>query len=168
MPYAAPRFCPASGCAVLTDGSRCEAHRKARHVSVDARRKSPYQRGYDRAWQRLRKMKLAADPMCQIRTHCASKPLIYQIAVEVDHIIPIHDRPQLRLVWTNLQSSCHSCHSAKSLREMRERNGTTTSAEACLERPGRRIVFLNDINGLPPVPPNSCVREIRIGGGDED
>ena len=44
--------------------------------------------------------------------HTGSTP-----ATEVDHIIPIEQRPDLRLVMENLQSACHRCHSAKTVRE---------------------------------------------------
>jgi 5-methylcytosine-specific restriction protein A len=91
---------------------RCTQHAR-KH---EQERGSASARGYDRTWQRLRRMKLAADPFCEIRTHC--KGLIPDnVATEVDHIIPIAERPDLRLVWSNLQSSCTPCHSAKTMRE---------------------------------------------------
>lgn len=31
----------------------------------------------------------------------------------VDHIIPIRQRPDLRLAWRNLQSLCDPCHRVK-------------------------------------------------------
>ena len=56
---------------------------------------------------------MKASPFCQIRTHCRELPLREQIATEVDHMVPIRQRPDLRLVWESLQSICHRCHSAK-------------------------------------------------------
>ena len=61
-------------------------------------------------------MKLAADPFCQIETHCKGM-MPDNVATEVDHIIPIRQRPDLRLVWSNLQSACRACHSAKTWAE---------------------------------------------------
>lgn len=58
-------------------------------------------------------MKLAQDPLCQIKTHCIG----ITAAVEVDHVVPIRERPDLRLDMSNLQSVCHACHSAKTARE---------------------------------------------------
>jgi 5-methylcytosine-specific restriction enzyme A len=117
MPSAAPRFCPAPGCPVLTNGGRCQAHRRARHAAIDARRGSPSARLYDRTWQLLRKLKLATDPWCEIKTHCATLPLIQQLASEVDHIQTVRDHPELRLVWSNLRSACKRCHSARTMRD---------------------------------------------------
>lgn len=79
-------------------------------------RGSAHARGYDRNWEKLRRMKLAANPICEIQTHC--KGMIPEsAAVEVDHRIPIREQPDLRLDWDNLQSACKSCHSAKTWRE---------------------------------------------------
>ena len=112
------RPCSAPGCPELVSGtSRCPKHQKARQRQHDERRGSPSKRGYDAAWRGLRKLKLLADPFCQICTHCADKPLCEHVATEVDHIIPIAERPDLRLEWSNLQSACRACHSAKTMRE---------------------------------------------------
>ena len=97
---------------------RCPAHTKAK-AAIAPPRLSPSKRGYDGAWERLRKIKLAADPMCQIQTHCGDRSITRQVATEVDHIIPIAERPDLRLDYDNLQSACKSCHSAKTARENR-------------------------------------------------
>jgi len=64
-------------------------------------------------------MKLAANPWCEIKNLCRESPLILQVATEVDHIEPIAKHPELRLVWSNLQSACRPCHSAKTLNELR-------------------------------------------------
>ena len=116
MPVGVLRPCAAPGCAALVERGYCRAHRWV----IDARRGSPSARGYDRTWQRLRKLKLAANPLCEIGTHCANLPITRRLATEVDHIIPIRDRPDLRLVWSNLQSACHRCHSAKTLAEIQK------------------------------------------------
>jgi 5-methylcytosine-specific restriction protein A len=100
MPDAPPRPCPQPGCPALVKSGYCEAHRpKARKTS---------ERGYDGAWRKLRRFKLATDPVCQIRTHCQG-----MVATEVDHIIPISVRPDLRLELSNLQSACKPCNAAK-------------------------------------------------------
>src|SRR5688500_15054997 len=115
MPYAAKLACTFPGCAALVNKSGlCPEHKRQRWQRIDRERGSGFARGYDRAWQRLRELKLKADPFGEIQTHCKDLPLHRRIATEVDHIIPIAERPELRLVWTNLRSSCHSCHSAKS------------------------------------------------------
>jgi 5-methylcytosine-specific restriction enzyme A len=102
--------CAEIGCAVLVPVGtpRCVAHGRVQ----EARRGSTVSRGYDADHRRLRKAKLAVDPFCQIRTHCQGA-----IANEIDHIIPISQRPDLRLEWTNVQSACKPCNVAKRNRE---------------------------------------------------
>jgi 5-methylcytosine-specific restriction protein A len=74
------------------------------------------QRGYDDDWYAddgPRMEALIRDRFtCQIRTHCNGA-----WTNEVDHIIPIEERPDLRLDLSNLQSACKPCHSAKTMRE---------------------------------------------------
>ena len=65
-------------------------------------RESPSRRGYGRAWQRTRLVKLALDPFC---ADCGEP------ATEVDHVIALarggsHDP-------ANLMSLCKSCHARK-------------------------------------------------------
>ena len=116
MPLTTPRPCAAPGCPELVERGYCRVHRRA----IDARRGSPSARGYDRTWQRLRKLKLAANPFCEIGTRCANLPITRRLATEVDHILPIRDRPDLRLAWSNLQSACRPCHSAKTKAELQK------------------------------------------------
>jgi 5-methylcytosine-specific restriction protein A len=74
----------------------------------DQWRGSAASRGYDAAWRALRKAKLAADPLCW---WCCCEGILTP-ANTVDHIIPISERPALRLVWSNLRSGCKRCHDA--------------------------------------------------------
>ncbi len=128
MPLAAPRFCPMPGCPELTKGERCEAHRRALYAVNDAGRGSPAQRGYDRAWRRVRALKLSIDPLCELRTHCPKFSFGSQIATEVDHILTIRERPDLRLVFSNLRSACRSCHSARTMKDsVASKGGGSTS-----------------------------------------
>lgn len=62
-------------------------------------------------WQRLRKAKLARDPLCQ---YCPPGRLTP--ATEVDHIVPIA-RGGDALDWDNLKSACRPCHSSKTALE---------------------------------------------------
>lgn len=39
-------------------------------------------------------------------------------ANEVDHIVPMRDRPDLRLAWWNLRALCKSHHSRKTAHEV--------------------------------------------------
>jgi 5-methylcytosine-specific restriction protein A len=84
-----------------------------RRTASDRHRPSPAQRGYDGAWRRLRTAHLQANPLC---AHCLKMGII-RVAEVVDHIIPISERPDLRLDPDNLQSLDAQCHNAKTARE---------------------------------------------------
>lgn len=63
-------------------------------------------RGYDKDWWRLRATIMREKPPCR----CGAP------AEVLDHIIPIRQRPDLRLVRTNLQPLCRQCHATKTNR----------------------------------------------------
>ncbi len=115
MPHRPPHPCAHPGCSVLVDGgeSRCPEHRRQATREREQRRESSTARGYDYAWQRLRRRKLQVDPLC-VGFKSQGRASLGQ---EVDHIIPLSQRPDLRLVWENLQSLCGRCHAAKSAAE---------------------------------------------------
>lgn len=98
------RPCCEQPCANLVEKGCCAVHEKARNAS----RGTTAQRGYGSDWERVRLAKLAANPICEIRTECQGA-----IATQVDHIVPIERRPDLRLEWANLQSCCKACNVAK-------------------------------------------------------
>lgn len=122
MAIAPPRVCSAPGCYALAYGSpRCPAHPyeprprprwSARDRERDLARGSAAERGYDGAWHRLRRAYLATHPLC---AECQRAGRV-RAAEEVDHVIPIAERPDLRLVWSNLQSLCKPCHRRKTAR----------------------------------------------------
>lgn len=118
-PNAPARPCVYPGCpdyAVPGGRGRCQTHAQQAVRAADQARGKTADRGYDATWRKLSALKLKRNPRCEIRTHC--KGLIPDdAAVEVDHIIPIRERPDLRLSWSNLQSACKACHSAKTARE---------------------------------------------------
>lgn len=112
MPALPKRPCAyPGGCTELVESGCCAKHQRA----ADRARGTTAERGYAKGWPRVRSAKLAADPFCQIRTHCQGA-----MATEVDHIVPISERPDLRLEWSNLQSSCKACNVAKRNRRARE------------------------------------------------
>jgi 5-methylcytosine-specific restriction protein A len=82
-----------------------EARRKA---ALDQRRPSAAARGYDRAWQRCRRLFLEKNPTCAM---CGAK------ATEVDHVISVRERPDLRLSWSNLRAMDARCHSRRTALE---------------------------------------------------
>lgn len=101
------RFCAAPDCPARVPNGYCPSHKP-----VDAR-PTAEARGYDSKWRKLSKTYIAAHPLCQLNERCKHPTL----ATEVDHILPIRTHPELRLVWSNLQSLCHPCHVAKTWRE---------------------------------------------------
>lgn len=115
MPRRPPHPCAHSGCGALVHGAegRCTRHRRQVARERDDRRDTSTSRGYGSDWQRLRKRKLQADPLCE---GCKDRGRA-TLACEVDHIIRIVERPDLRLDWANLQSLCSRCHAAKSAAE---------------------------------------------------
>jgi 5-methylcytosine-specific restriction enzyme A len=69
-------------------------------------RQSAWRRGYDADWRRTRNQHLHIEPLCRI---CKARGYITP-ANTVDHIIPITERPDLRLDHDNLRSLCATCH----------------------------------------------------------
>ena len=81
--------------------------------AFDQRRGSSTERGYDRAWRKVRLAFLQAHPLCLF---CQNEGQITPAEV-VDHIKTIEDRPDLRLDETNLRSLCKSHHDSRTARE---------------------------------------------------
>lgn len=81
----------------------------------DQWRGSAASRGYDRRWQKCRRAFLAAYPLCLF---CYEQGRLTP-ANEVDHILTIKERPDLRLDWSNLRPLCKPCHSARTARDQR-------------------------------------------------
>ena len=71
-----------------------------------APRPSP-SRVYDRAWQRLRLSTIADQPLCRF---CLDEGVMTPTD-EIDHIVPVAQRPDLRLDPSNLRGLCKSHHS---------------------------------------------------------
>jgi 5-methylcytosine-specific restriction endonuclease McrA len=79
---------------------------KARKSAIDKRRPSARERGYDKDWYRFRDAFLTAFPRC-CHPGCAER------ATEVDHIISVRDRPDLRLSQSNCRPFCKPHHSKR-------------------------------------------------------
>lgn len=116
MPSRAPTACRRPGCRGLVRGGVCSVCGDLRRITAaehDERRGDATERGYDARWRRLRKMHLAAEPLCRM----CGRP-----ADLVDHITPIRDGGE-RLDDDNLQSLCRSCHDEKTQEDVRKRRG---------------------------------------------
>lgn len=82
--------------------------RRVRDSNYDAGRPSAARRGYDRRWRKVRKKKLALDPLCE---HCKLRGRTTP-ATDVDHVVPLN-RGGAGYAMSNLQSLCRSCHNRK-------------------------------------------------------
>jgi len=74
-----------------------------------AKRKKSVARGYDWDWIQLSRAYRKRFPLCN---DCE----LLTPATEVHHIQKIEDRPDLRLVPSNLMALCRSCHTARTLK----------------------------------------------------
>lgn len=112
MPSVAPRPCSWPGCGrLVSGGGACPQHAKLQ----DRRRGKTAERGYDAAHRRLREAVLAEFPVCQVQLVCCGA-----MATDLDHIIPIEQRPDLRLVRSNVRSSCKACNVARAHQNARK------------------------------------------------
>lgn len=111
MPRKAPTNCKRAMCpGVVRDGicSVCGDHRKEKRKRYDSKRKGV--RYADRRWRKLRRMVLAAQPLCaDCQTHGRTT-----LATDVHHIVAKKDGGTD--AWDNLQALCHSCHSRRTAR----------------------------------------------------
>jgi 5-methylcytosine-specific restriction protein A len=85
------------------------------YARVGEARPGARQRGYDAAWEALRREVIAAQPVCSV-PGCGSAERL-----NVDHIVPVRAAPHRRLDRTNLRVMCQACHSAHTARTARGR-----------------------------------------------
>jgi len=102
--------CSNQPCSNFGSGGPCAEHAR----QYEQHRGSARARGYDGTWDRLRLIVLAEEPICG---ECQAEGFIVP-STEVDHIIPIAQRPELRLVRSNLQGLCKPHHSTKTVAEL--------------------------------------------------
>ena len=113
MPTKPKKLCAVPGCPnIINVGETyCAEHLKLKRKFGDRRRGSASSRGYDRNWQRLRKLVLHSEPLCR---EC-KRPGRHTPATEVDHIVPLAAGGTND--FENLQPLCHECHSRKTATE---------------------------------------------------
>src|SRR5690349_11441791 len=58
-----------------------------------------------RAWRNLRDQVVAEEPLCQLRLSVCTG-----LSETADHIVTVHDRPDLAMERANLRGSCHACN----------------------------------------------------------
>lgn len=72
------------------------------------------QKNYDNNWRKFSKAYRKKHPFCK---ECLQKGVYNSDNLEVDHIIPITQRPDLKYSETNLQTLCKSHHAQKTYTE---------------------------------------------------
>jgi 5-methylcytosine-specific restriction protein A len=120
MPSALPKRCGYPRCPRLTRGRYCDEHLPLARRYWDERRGSTKERGYDSDWERIAERRRDLD--CCLCQMCLLEGLV-RAAKIVDHIIPIHVRPDWRLEIGNTQVLCYDCHSRKTSDDMRRYGG---------------------------------------------
>ncbi len=118
MPQKLKTPCNQRSCRRAARGRYCEEH--AHLVSyrpADQRRGTSAQRGYDSAWRRLRQWYVRQHPFCE---DCLKDGIYTTTLIEVDHVVPIDVRPDLRLDSNNLRSRCRRHHQLKSLEDRKK------------------------------------------------
>lgn len=99
MPEKAPTHRPPQS----TASRHVPLHVLKRIIHADKQRPSAARRGYGRTWQKIRRVILARDPVCQACGRRASE--------EVDHVLALASGGTN--AFDNLQGLCKSCHSTK-------------------------------------------------------
>jgi len=118
MPSLMKTPCNHPGCRRATRGRYCEDHRHLAYRRPSERRRgTPAERGYDHHWRKLQQAYIAEHPLCE---DCLDDDTINAWNLEVDHILPIEVRPDLRLCWDNLRTRCRQHHSLKTLEDQRK------------------------------------------------
>lgn len=112
MAQAPGTACRHRGCTEIVHGSYCQAHRiegrRPSDQAADARRGSARERGYDTRWEHFRAWFLN-QPGNQVCAVCMSQCRVTPAEL-VHHILPVKERPDLRLTASNCQSLCRACH----------------------------------------------------------
>jgi 5-methylcytosine-specific restriction protein A len=114
VPSRALRPCKDRDCIALTNDKTgyCPEHTylvKELNKQKEKLRKSARERGYDSTWEKLRKIFLRENPLCQ---DCLDAGKLTP-ANEVHHIKKVKEHPELRLVKTNLRALCKACHNRR-------------------------------------------------------
>ena len=125
MPDRMMKRCGCRGCPNTTRDRYCAEHAPWAAKYYDQRRGSTTERGYDGDWKRLAEQRRQIDAelcqSCLALGRLSPSPL-------VDHIVPIHIRPDWRLELGNTQVLCRDCHTRKTSEDMRRYGGRTGRA----------------------------------------
>ena len=86
-------------------------HHKKKRITEQKGRTEASRSGFyvTKAWRKLRARRIREYPLCE---SCLKKGW-YNAGQVVDHIKPVEQRPDLALVYDNLQTLCYKCHDWK-------------------------------------------------------
>lgn len=101
---------PCVQCGEPSEGSRCDDHKLMRHSTRKAN---------SARWQRLSRRLRRLQPWCD---QCGTKDRL-----QVDHIIPVSERPDLEYVLANLRILCASCNSSRGTRVTDDERATVAA-----------------------------------------
>lgn len=121
MPRRPRKPCAFPGCAELVEAEErfCSRHR-TQDAREDHRKRGNFrERGYDSRWDKVKALKLIANPICE---QCALEGRV-TIATVVHHLIPVKERPDLLLSFDNLKSLCRRCHAREHAETARQGEG---------------------------------------------
>lgn len=110
MPAKPARPCPR--CRARMEGETCERCGKSTkrdQKAYDELRGSASERGYNHAWNVFAADYKRRHPLC---ADCEDKGLTVAVE-EVDHVIPLSERPDLKFDERNLRGRCKPCHVRK-------------------------------------------------------
>jgi 5-methylcytosine-specific restriction protein A len=116
MPSKPKRPCSQPGCPELTDGGKCEQHRKQETQRYDQQRGSAHSRGYTVRWRRYSQwfIRQPENVFCKLQLAGCTN-----LTGCVDHIQPCEPNDPLWFDPSNHQGSCTHCNSVKGHRYMK-------------------------------------------------